>query len=70
MIEERSESHSGARMTLWFLPVLVALFFLPLALAMGEHFIMGSDHFEELCKRVGVWDALDHAYRPFVNLFG
>ena len=56
-------------MMVWFVVAFVMLVFLPLGVAMSEHFILGSDHFEDFCKRVAVFDTLDHVYRPFVNLF-
>ena len=69
MSEERPESQSGLRTTVWLFAAVLVLVFLPLGIAMGEHYIFGSDHFEDLCKRGGVFDVLDLIYRPLVNLF-
>jgi len=53
----------------WLVVAIPVLVLLPLGIAAGEHFILGSDHFEELCRRVGVFDTLDRVYRPVVDLF-
>jgi len=56
-------------MVVWFVVGLFVLIFLPLGIASFEHFILGSDHFEELCQRVGVYDTLGHIYRPVISFF-
>lgn len=69
MTEEHSESRHGMPAIVWLAVAIPVLVFLPLGIAAVEHFVVGSDHFEELCRRVGVFDTLDRVYSPFVDLF-
>jgi len=69
MSEERSESRRRVPPILWLVVALPVLLVLPLGIAAGEHCIRGSDHFEDLLRRVGVHDTRDRVYRPVIDLF-
>jgi len=68
-MSEESASRNSLRITGWIAVSIFAVVFLPLGLAVAEHFILGSDHVEEFCKRIGVHDTLDQVYRPLLDLF-
>jgi hypothetical protein len=44
----------------------VILLFLPLAISVFEFFVFGTDHWEDLLRKLGVHSALGEAYKPFV----
>ena len=69
MNNEPPESHGTAHTVAFLLAFLVGLVFLPLIIALFEHYILRSDHFEDYCRRVGVHNILDRVYAPVVKLF-
>ncbi|MCP5541338.1 MAG: hypothetical protein H7A52_14435 [Akkermansiaceae bacterium] len=66
---DQAESKSSPLFALWGVVTLVGLLFLPLGLAAAEHFTVGSNHVEQLCKHMGIHDALDRVYRPVLDFF-
>lgn len=54
-------------MILWLLVLLPLLVFLPLLLSGLEHATLGTDHVEQLCRRLGIHGGLTRIYRPVVS---
>ena len=69
MTEERSESREGVAPFVWVVIGVPVLLFLPLGIAAGEHFVLGSDHFEQFLIRVGVHEILGRLYQPILSFF-
>lgn len=43
---------------------MVLVTFPPLALALSQHFLLGSDQVEDFCRQIGVHDVLSRIYQP------
>jgi hypothetical protein len=68
MTEDQPESRRWIPIAVCLIAAVPVLLILPLGIAACEHFIVGSDHFEDLCRRVGAHDTLRRIYRPIVDL--
>jgi len=63
---ERAERESWAGTLGAVLVAGVILLFLPLAISAFEYFVFGTDHWEDLLRKVGVHGALGEVYKPVV----